>query len=159
MVVDDADGDAFFGFTKEDVCKAVEYVVCPEDIGLQVDVFFGLLQVCEESFVHIRSPGIDIEGLELEEGAVGVSLNELDESLVFFCGLPLLQQMLREGESLRLEHESPVEAAVDAIQTLLVLAENDIYHDPKDGDEPDDEDPCRGLERIAVLTEYRPDDP
>ena len=67
--------------------------------------------------------------------------------------------MLREGESLRLEHESPVEAAVDAIQTLLVLAEDDIYHDPKDGDEPDDEDPCRGLEWIAVLTEYRPDDP
>ena len=159
MVVDDADGDTFFGLAKEDVRKAVEYVVCPEDIGLQVDVFLGLLQVCEESFVHIRSPGIDIEGLELEEGAVGVSLNELDESLVFFCGLPLLQQMLREGESLRLEHESPVEAAVDAIQTLLVLAEDDIYHNPKDGDEPDDEDPCRGLERIAVLTEYRPDDP
>ena len=159
MVVDDADGDTFFGLAKEDVRKAVEYVVCPEDIGLQVDVFLGLLQVCEESFVHIRSPGIDIEGLELEEGAVGVSLNELDESLVFFCGLPLLQQMLREGETLRLEHESPVEAAVDAIQTLLVLAEDDIYHDPKDGDEPDDEDPCRGLERIAVLTEYRPDDP
>ena len=159
MVVDDADGDTFFGLAKENVRKAVEYVVCPEDIGLQVDVFLGLLQVCEESFVHIRSPGIDIEGLELEEGAVGVSLNELDESLVFFCGLPLLQQMLREGESLRLEHESPVEAAVDAIQTLLVLAEDDIYHDPKDGDEPDDEDPCRGLERIAVLTEYRPDDP
>ena len=124
-----------------------------------MDVFLGLLQVCEESFVHVCSPGIDIEGLELEEGAVGVSLNELDESLVFFCGLPLLQQMLREGESLRLKHESPVEAAVDAIQTLLVLAEDDIYHDPKDGDEPDDEDPCRGLERIAVLTEYRPDDP
>ena len=159
MVVDDADGDTFFGLAKEDVRKAVEYVVCPEDIGLQVDVFLGLLQVCEESFVHIRSPGIDIEGLELEEGAVGVSLNELDESLVFFCGLPLLQQMLREGETLRLEHKSPIEAAVDAIQTLLVLAEDDIYHDPKDGDEPDDEDPCRGLERIAVLTEYRPDDP
>ena len=159
MVVDDADGDTFFGLAKEDVRKAVEYVVCPEDIGLQVDVFLGLLQVCEESFVHVRSPGIDIEGLELEEGAVGVSLNELDESLVSFCGLPLLQQMLREGESLRLEHESPVESAVDAIQTLLVLAEDDIYHDPKDGDEPDDEDPCRGLERIAVLTEYRPDDP
>ena len=159
MVVDDADGDTFFGLAKEDVRQAVEYVVCPEDIGLQVDVFLGLLQVCEESFVHVRSPGIDIEGLELEEGAVGVSLNELDESLVFFCGLPLLQQMLREGESLRLEHESPVEAAVDAIQTLLVLAEDDIYHDPKDGDEPDDEDPCRGLKWIAVLTEYRPDDP
>ena len=70
MVVDDADGDTFFGLAKEDVRKAVEYVVCPEDIGLQVDVFLGLLQVCEESFVHIRSPGIDIEGLELEEGAV-----------------------------------------------------------------------------------------
>ena len=159
MVVDDADGDAFFGFTKEDVRKAVEYVVCPEDIGLQVDVFLGLLQVGEESFVHVCSPGIDVEGLELEEGAVRVALDELDESLVFFCGLPLLQQMLGEGESLRLEHESPVEAAVDAIQALLVLAEDDIYHDPKDGDEPDDEDPCRGLERIAVLTEYRPDDP
>ena len=91
MVVDDADGDAFFGFTKEDVRQAVEYVVCPEDIGLQVDVFLGSLQVCEESLVHIRSPGIDIEGLELEEGAVGVALDELDESLVFFCGLPLLQ--------------------------------------------------------------------
>ena len=159
MVVDDADGDTFFGLAKEDVRQAVEYVVCPEDIGLQVDVFLGLLQVSEESFVHICSPGIDVEGLELEEGAVGVSLNELNESLVFFCGLPLLQQMLREGETLRLEHESPVEAAVDAIQTLLVLAEDDIYHNPKDGNEPDDEDPCRGLERIAVLTEYRPDDP
>ena len=43
MVVDDADGDAFFGFAKEDVRKAVEYVVCPEDIGLQVDVFLGSL--------------------------------------------------------------------------------------------------------------------
>ena len=159
MVVDDADGDTFFGLAKEDVRKAVEYVVCPEDIGLQVDVFLGLLQVCEESFVHVRSPGIDIKGLELEERAVRVALDELDESLVFFCGLPLLQQMLRERESLRLEHESPIEAAVDAIQALLVLAEDDIYHDPKDGNEPDDEDPCRGLERIAVLTEYRPDDP
>ena len=159
MVVDDADGDTFFGLAKEDVRKAVEYVVCPEDIGLQVDVFLGLLQVSEESFVHICSPGIDVEGLELEERAVRVALDELDESLVLFCGLPLLQQMLREGESLRLEHESPVESAVDAIQTLLVLAEDDIYHDPKDGDEPDDEDPCRGLKWIAVLTEYRPDDP
>ena len=159
MVVDDADGDTFFGLAKEDVRKAIEYVVCPEDIGLQVDVFLGLLQVCEESFVHVRSPGIDIERLELEERAVRVVLDELDESLVFFRGLPLLQQMLREGETLRLEHESPVEAAVDAIQTLLVLAEDDIYHNPKDGDEPDDEDPCRGLEWIAVLTEYRPDDP
>ena len=56
-----------------------------------MDVFLGSLQVYEESFVHIRSPGIDIEGLELEEGAVGVALDELDESLVFFCGLPLLQ--------------------------------------------------------------------
>jgi len=159
VVVDDADGDTFFGLAKEDVRKAVEYVVCPEDIGLQVDVFLGLLQVSEESFVHICSPGIDVEGLELEERAVRVALDELDESLVLFCGLPLLQQMLREGESLRLEHESPVESAVDAIQTLLVLAEDDIYHDPKDGDEPDDEDPCRGLKWIAVLTEYRPDDP
>ena len=91
MVVDDADGDTFFGLAKEDVRKAVEYVVCSEDIGLQVDVFLGSLQVYEESFVHIRSPGIDIEGLELEEGAVGVAFDELDESLVFFCGLPLLQ--------------------------------------------------------------------
>ena len=45
MVVDDADGDAFFGLAKEDVRQTVEYVVCPEDIGLQVDVFLGSLQV------------------------------------------------------------------------------------------------------------------
>ena len=79
--------------------------------------------------------------------------------LVLLGSLTLLLQVLRQGEELRLAHQALVEASIDAMQTPLILPEDDVHHDPEDGDEPDDEDPSRGLERIAILAQDRPHDP
>ena len=97
MIVDDTYRDALLSLADQELRQAVEYRVCAEDIGLQVDVLLGSLEVDEERLIHVIAPGVDLHGLELQQRAIGVALQQLYDLLVLLGDLAALEQVLGEG--------------------------------------------------------------